>query len=202
MKIVLIGATGVVGSKILIDLIEQESISQVITLSRKKINLESQKLISITNDDLMRIDYTNDIFSDVDFFISALGSTLKTAGSKDAFFNIDFNIPLSIATKLKEQGLKKIILISAMGASSTSPFFYNQVKGKLEEALTSIIGQQNIYIIRPSLLISRREEKRFVEQAFVSLYHYLENILPKKILNKLGTQISAISDEILSILNC
>ncbi len=86
----------------------------------------------------------------------ALGTTLKVAGSRDAFRAIDFTAVVALAQAVYAQGATKFAVVSAMGASARSTVFYSRVKGEMEDALQAICFQ-TLVIARPSLLAGARE---------------------------------------------
>ena len=94
-----------------------------------------------------------DLITDV--LISALGTTIKKAGSKDEFMKIDHDLPLEISRIAQEEGCSTMILISSIGANSKSNIFYSRVKGLLEESLEAI-GFEEFHILRPSLLLVKK----------------------------------------------
>lgn len=102
-------------------------------------------------------------FVGCDAVICCLGTTLKQAGSKPAQEKIDLRLPLTLAALAKRQGVKHFLCISAIGANSHSPFFYNRLKGQLEEGLT-MIGFESLTLVRPSLLLGKHKDKRFGEE--------------------------------------
>ena len=108
-------------------------------------------------------------FSGCDAVICCLGTTLKQAGSKRAQEKIDLRLPLTLAALAKRQGVKHFLCISAMGANSHSPFFYNCLKGQLEEGLT-MLGFESLTLVRPSLLLGKHKDKRFGEELMQKLF--------------------------------
>ena len=114
-----------------------------------------------------------------DVLVSALGTTIKKAGSKDEFMKIDHDLPLEISRIAKEEGCRTIILISSMGANSKSKIFYNRVKGLLEESLEDI-GFEEFHILRPSLLLGERTETRPAEYISKLIMDPLYFLIPWK----------------------
>lgn len=108
-------------------------------------------------------------FSGCDAVICCLGTTLKQAGSKAAQEKIDLRLPLTLAALAKRQGVKHFICISAMGANSHSPFFYNRLKGQLEEGLT-MMDFESLTLVRPSLLLGKHKDKRLGEELMQMLF--------------------------------
>lgn len=91
--------------------------------------------------------------------IWALGSTIKQAGSRERFRDIDYKLTIKAAKIAKKQGVRKFILVSAAGASPHSKFFYNRVKGDLEQELIEL-GFNILAVLRPSLILGSRSESR------------------------------------------
>jgi len=104
-----------------------------------------------------------------------LGTTIKTAGSQEAFLKVDYTYVIESARIAKSQGTPAFSVVSAMGANSKSGIFYNRVKGDMEEALQKI-GFSSLLIFRPSLLIGERKEVRTGEvigAAISNLFSFL-----------------------------
>jgi len=98
----------------------------------------------------------------VDVLVCCLGTTIKKAGSQDAFRKVDYSYALNAARLAKEAGAKACILMSAIGASPKSSVFYSRVKGELEEAIRAL-GFSYLSIYQPSLLLGQRQEHRTAE---------------------------------------
>jgi uncharacterized protein YbjT (DUF2867 family) len=114
-----------------------------------------------------------------DDIFCCLGTTIKKAKSKEAFRAIDLDAPLLLAKISKEQGAKRFLLVSSLGASKNSSIFYNQVKGEVEEAIKQV-GFDSLHILRPSLLLGPRKEERSGEDAAKFIYKIFSFIVPKK----------------------
>jgi uncharacterized protein YbjT (DUF2867 family) len=93
-----------------------------------------------------------------------LGTTMKKAGSKEAFRKVDYTYPFNLAKLAAEKGASQFMLISALGANKGSLFFYNRVKGEVEEAISKISQYSAVHIFRPSLLLGDRNENRTGEK--------------------------------------
>ena len=156
----LIGATGLVGGCVLDQLLQDNDYSNVIVLTRKTLNKNHPKLKEVlVNFDQVE-NYVNDIKADVVF--CCLGTTIKTAGSQDAFKKVDYEYPLRVAEIAKKNGTKKYLLISALGASKSSIVFYNRVKAEVEDAIGKL-NFESFHILQPSLILGDRRETRFGE---------------------------------------
>ena len=99
----------------------------------------------------------------VDVVISVLGTTIKAAGSKERFRAVDHDIPLTAARMAARKGARHFLIVSSIGADTSSRFFYLRVKGELEDALRSL-GFRSVTIVRPSILLGDRAETRFGEE--------------------------------------
>ncbi|MFW2103846.1 nucleoside-diphosphate sugar epimerase [Acinetobacter guillouiae] len=173
---IVIGATGLVGQR----LIEQLNLladCEKITVIVRRENpdfLKFKKVEQFVLDDFLLLN-DQDVSGYAHAF-SCLGTTIKKAGSKEAFYNIDFEINAHFAD-LFEMTETHLLLVSAMGAKTSSPIFYNQVKGELEDYIQKL----NLYrfsIIRPSLLLGDRNEKRFLEDVTQKLYGKFSHLVP------------------------
>ncbi|MFW1982463.1 nucleoside-diphosphate sugar epimerase [Acinetobacter guillouiae] len=173
---IVIGATGLVGQR----LIEQLNLladCEKITVVLRRENpdfLKFKKVEQFVLDDFLLLN-DQDVSGYTHAF-SCLGTTIKKAGSKEAFYNIDFEINAHFAD-LFEMTETHLLLVSAMGAKASSPIFYNQVKGELEDYIQKL----NLYrfsIIRPSLLLGDRNEKRFLEDVTQKLYGKFSHLVP------------------------
>ena len=140
------GATGLVGREILAALLADKTYTSVHCVGRRALALKHPKLTShvVDFDALELLPKANDCFI-------ALGTTIKIAGSKDAFRAIDLKAVEALALAAKASGATKLGVVSAMGANSHSSVFYNRVKGEMELSLARM-GFNSLVIARPSLI--------------------------------------------------
>ncbi len=167
------GATGLVGSSLLDLLLKSDHYTKVISLQRSKSIQSHPKLITIQTDFSNLNDLIIPAISDV---FCCLGTTIKKAGSKEQFTRVDLEFPLALARKAVKSQAQHFLIITAMGADEKSFFFYNQVKGNVEKALSAIPELPRVSIVRPSLLVGKRKEKRLGEgigTAFVKIMNPL-----------------------------
>ena len=170
-RVVLAGATGLVGQSLLQGLLADESVATVHALGRRAITARHPKLISHV------VDFTAlPPFPEVDEVYLALGTTIKVAGSQAAFRAIDFEANLAVARAALEAGARRLGVVSAMGADARSRIFYNRVKGELEQAL-STLGFDALVIARPSLLTGNRESLGQPERAGEKMATYASGFL-------------------------
>jgi uncharacterized protein YbjT (DUF2867 family) len=160
MKVMLLGATGLTGGMVLDKLLACEQISRVVAPVRRETGINHVKLTE-TRVDFDHLEQHQDLFA-VDAIVCCLGSTIKKAGSRERFRQIDGGIPLKAAELGRQQGVNAFLLMSAVGASSSSPVFYNRVKGELEDGLKTL-NYPHLSIYQPGLLMAERAEQRLAE---------------------------------------
>ena len=149
--VILAGATGLVGQEILKGLLADPAVIAVHSLGRRKPEVRHPKLSAHV------VDFAAlPSLLPADEVYLALGTTIKVAGSQAAFRAIDYDANLAVAKAALDAGVKKVGLVSAMGADARSRVFYNRVKGELEDALATM-PFEGIVIARPSLLVGNRE---------------------------------------------
>ena len=175
---VIIGATGAVGREIVNEILSGEYYDRIYILGRSSISKlpEDSRLAKIIID-FDNIDFDMDILENADIFAS-LGTTIKIAGSKENQRKIDVNYTVNFA-KLCEGKVRSFNVVSAIGAKSNSKNFYNSLKGELEDKLK----EMNLGILRifqPSLLISRRDDNRFLEEIFMKVAPIFQFVLKGK----------------------
>ncbi len=145
------GASGLVGRAILQGLLADDSVAAVHTLGRRPLPLSHRKLTQHA------VDFKAlPSLPAVDEAFLALGTTIKVAGSQQAFRAVDYEANLAVARAVRAQGTSKLGLVSAMGADPRSRIFYNRTKGELEQALSQL-GFATLVIARPSFLAGNRE---------------------------------------------
>lgn len=174
MKVAVLGSTGLIGKNVLKLLARLPQVVRVFCpvrnipdlkdlgilegsfkLDFKQVNFEQD------NDALRLFFYAG--FTGCDAVVCCLGTTRKLAGSKAAQEKVDLRLPLMLAAIAKKAGVKNFLCVSAMGADSQSPYFYNHLKGQLEEGL-DMIGFETLTLVRPSLLLGKHKDRRFGEE--------------------------------------
>jgi uncharacterized protein YbjT (DUF2867 family) len=146
-RVVLVaGATGLVGREILADLLADKTVAAVHCVGRRALELKHTKLTTHV------VDFAAlPALPKVDECFIALGTTIKVAGSQDAFRALDLKAVEAVAIAVKRSGATKLGVVSAMGADSNSRVFYNRIKGEMELSLARM-GFQSLVIARPSLI--------------------------------------------------
>jgi uncharacterized protein YbjT (DUF2867 family) len=158
---ILAGATGLIGSQLLNNLLVGNQYDKIIAFVRKEIPFQSPKLLQVIVD-YNNLESINDYLKCNDVFC-CLGTTIKKAGSQDEFYKVDFQYCLNLAIETHKNGASNFYLVSSLGANANSKIFYNSVKGKLEDAIKNI-GFNSFNIFRPSILLGNRIEFRFGEK--------------------------------------
>lgn len=194
---VIIGATGAVGKEILKEILGTEYYERIYVLGRNSISRlpEDDRLTKIVIDfENMRFDTS--ILDDADVF-AALGTTIKIAGSKENQRKIDVDYTVNFA-KLCEGKVRSFNVVSAIGANSKSKNFYNSLKGELEDKLKEM-NLGTLRIFQPSLLISKREDKRFLEEIFMKVAPIFQFVLKGKTKKYSPIEASLLGKEIVRI---
>lgn len=159
---IIVGASGLVGGHCLNFLLSNPVYTKIVSLGRKKLAVESEKLEQYQVDFDKYRSFAPYIQGE-DLFIT-LGTTMAKAGSKEAFRKVDYDYVLNIARAAHDNGVNQLFLVSSVGADKNSLFFYSRVKGELEEAIKKM-DFWSIHIFRPSILLGERPESRFGESA-------------------------------------
>jgi uncharacterized protein YbjT (DUF2867 family) len=172
----LAGATGLVGRHLLRRLLAEPKYRQVITVSRKALGIEHPKLRTLITDfDAIEAAIAG-LGETVDDALCALGTTIKAAGSREAFRRVDFGYVVAFARAARAADARRLMLVSAIGASPRSALFYLRVKGEMEEALAAL-GYPALHIFRPGLLLGRRAESRPREALGMTLAPFLNPLM-------------------------
>ena len=171
-----IGATGLVGKKLVELLLDSDQFAKVRIFVRRDTGIQNPKLEQQIVDFSKTETWEKQLVGDVLF--SALGTTLKQAGSKEKQYEIDFTFNLSFAKKAKKNGVENYVLVSSIGANSKSSLFYTRMKGELDEAVARI-GFTNLVILRPASLTGNRFNKRIAEEISVPVLNLLTRFLMK-----------------------
>ena len=156
----IVGATSLVGKELVKLLIASNEYEKVIVWVRRSLGINHKKLQE-EHINFEKLE-SYEIQQDVAHVYCCLGTTINKAGSKEAFQRVDLTYPLLLAEKAKVAGVLQFIVISAIGASKDSKVFYSRTKGEMEEALQNL-DLPGLHIIRPSLLLGKREEFRIGE---------------------------------------
>lgn len=156
MKALVIGATGATGKDLIHQLVHDQDFEEIHVFVRKPVDIQDEKLKTHVIDFEKPEEWKNSVKGDVVF--SCLGTTLKTAGSKEAQRKVDFGYQYEFAKAAKENNVEDYVLVSAYGADPKSKIFYSKMKGELEEAVKQLHFNK-ITIFKPGML-ERKDSER------------------------------------------
>jgi uncharacterized protein YbjT (DUF2867 family) len=183
------GATGLVGREVLAALLADKHTSAVHSLGRRTLPLTHPKLTQHIVDfaALPELPRTDDVFI-------CLGTTIKVAGSQQAFRAVDYEAVVAVAHAAIAQGATKLGVVSAMGADAKSGIFYNRTKGEMEAAV-SALGYQSVSIAQPSMLAGNRasldQPVRKGELWALNMSRWLGPLIPANYRSILVTDVAA-----------
>jgi uncharacterized protein YbjT (DUF2867 family) len=151
---ILLGASGLVGGRVLSHLRDNPRYDRIRLLTRRPLGLAGGSV----EESIVDFDAPPPL-SGEDLFC-CLGTTIKKAGSNEAFRRVDHDYPLAFARAALAGGMRRMLIVTAVGASAKSGIFYNRVKGELEDALATLAFPNGVHIFRPSMLLGERGESR------------------------------------------
>ncbi|WP_061240817.1 oxidoreductase [Ectopseudomonas composti] len=166
--ILIAGATGLTGEHLLDRLLSEPTVARVLAPTRRP--LATHPHLENPVGELQTL--LPQLSGQIDTAFCCLGSTIKQAGSQEAFRAVDHDLVLAFARRARELGARHLVVISALGANANSSVFYNRVKGEAEEALKAMDWPQ-LTIARPSLLLGTRHEFRLGERLAAPLLRWL-----------------------------
>jgi len=163
---VLAGSTGLVGSHLLRRLLADPGYGRIYALTRKALPVQHPKLTAVA----ASLETLPEALSDLraDDWFCAIGTTIKLAGSQEAFRRVDYDYPLAMGRQAAASGAKQFLLVSSIGASAESSVFYSRVKGETERDLAGL-GLPRLHVFRPSVLLGDRTERRRGESAAIAV---------------------------------
>ena len=168
-----IGATGLVGSNLVLLLLKDTRFEQVHVFVRHSTGIKNSKLqehvVNFDEPDRWKKLLTGDVL------YSAMGTTLKDAGSKDAQYKIDYTYQYQAAKAAAANGVKEYVLVSAAGSSPDAKIFYSKMKGELEQAVQKLPFEA-IHIMRPGMLTGERARVRTGEKIGVGVMNIISMI--------------------------
>lgn len=176
MKILHVGASGLVGQQVLAQLLADPRVAQVVAPTRRALPASHPRLLNPV------VDFAAlpaAAWWDVDGVICTLGTTIARAGSQAAFRTVDVDYPLAVARMALAHGARVFALNSAMGADAGSRIFYNRSKGELEDAL-GLLGYPSLVLVRPGLIGGERAEVRRGERMATVVLRALAPVLPTR----------------------
>jgi uncharacterized protein YbjT (DUF2867 family) len=164
---VVLGASGLVGGFCLKALVDDADYTRVLTFGRRELPTQmtrakvTQRIVDLGSLTAENFRGAQDVFS-------ALGTTIRKAGSQEAFRKVDLELPLRAAQEAVKAGVEQFVVVSSVGADPSSKNFYLRTKGELEQELTKLPFRA-IHILRPSLLTGKRPEFRLAESIGIAV---------------------------------
>jgi uncharacterized protein YbjT (DUF2867 family) len=155
--VLIFGSTGLIGNLLLEELIQSDEYEKILIFVRQTNDISQLKVKEFIVDFSVPTSFSEQIKGD-DIFI-CLGTTIKKAGSVKKMEEVDRDLPVTIASLASANGVKRIAVVSALGANPQSSNYYLRIKGEMEKDILKL-NFENIAIVRPSLLLGERKEKR------------------------------------------
>jgi uncharacterized protein YbjT (DUF2867 family) len=158
----LAGATGLVGGELLRRLLTSPRYARIVVLTRRPLPGAASAKLHVVVTEFDRLGGVREELA-ADHAFCALGTTIAKAGSRANFRKVDHEYVLRVAQLARMQGARHFSVVSALGASAGSPFFYSRVKGEVEAALRQM-RWPSLSILRPSVIAGERAEHRPLER--------------------------------------
>ena len=171
---IILGITGVTGSLLAKHLFDDERFEKVISFHRRQSGLQHPKLEEHVID-MFELEKHQEAFK-ADVVFCCVGTTQSKTSDRETYKKIDYGIPLAAAKLCVTNDIKRLIVISAMGADPESRVFYNRLKGEMERDVL-VIKPNNTYFLEPALLAADREEKRTAEKIGIAVFKVLNPFL-------------------------
>lgn len=175
-SLLLLGATGLVGRSVLQLALQDPRVARVVAPTRQP--LPPHPRLVNPRPDFGQLPADADWWA-VDAVVCALGTTMRKAGSRAAFYRVDHDLPLQAARIALSRGARAYALNSALGADARSRVFYSRTKGELERDLQAL-GYPSLTLVRPGLIGGVRGESRPAEQLGIWVSQCLRPLLPKR----------------------
>lgn len=173
-KAIIVGASGLIGSKLLTIVLQSPEYGPVLSLSRKKLQESHEKLTQEVVDFDKPEEYENLINGHALF--CCLGSTKNKTPDLNDYRRIDHDYPLELAQMAHKNGVEQYHLVSSVGANSRSSNFYTKMKGETEDDIIKA-GLNCLHIYRPSFLLGKRKEKRTMERVVLIFMRIIDPLL-------------------------
>ncbi|WP_020606521.1 oxidoreductase [Spirosoma spitsbergense] len=170
-----LGASGLIGDSLTHHLVDSTFYSNVKVLVRKSLSWQHPRLQQIQFD----FNNPNGLLTQANDIFCCLGTTIKKAGSKEAFRKVDYQYSMDVARLGLANGAQQFAIVTAMGADPDSRIFYNKIKGEVERDLT-ILNYPTLLIFRPSILFGNRTESRLGERIAAGAMRLFNPIIPAK----------------------
>ena len=173
-KVIIVGASGLIGSKLLNILLQEPVYDEVLILVRKELLVKHKKLVQLVIDFEKLEEYDTALTGHAIF--CCVGSTRKKTPDLNDYRKIDHDYPLKLAQLAKQNSVKQYHLVSALGANSNSSNFYSKMKGETKDDIQKV-GLKCLHIYEPSLITGDRTEYRLAERIATVLMKLIDPLL-------------------------
>lgn len=177
MRAIVLGATGLTGGHLVDELIADENCIEIRVFTRRPIEQKHPKIKEFTIDLFELENYREEFIGDVVY--CCIGTTKKKTPDAEIYRKIDFGIPVAAARLARENGIAKYMVISVLGATENSRTAYSKLKAEMEKAVMELKIPET-YILRPSLIVGNRSEKRPGEDVAKVVMSAVDFLIPKK----------------------
>ena len=195
MIAIVAGGSGLTGQALVSELIRSDEIKEVRTLLRASPPWKPHSKVKeypLPWDGFKSLSKHPESHLSGDLYFCALGTTMKKAGTTEAFRAVDYDAVFEFAKLCEQRNGRCFALVSSSGAHPNSPIFYSRVKGEIEQEILKL-KIPRILIFRPGLLIGERQESRPTERAAIQAWRALAAILPESISHAAGTPVSKLA---------
>lgn len=196
MRVIISGASGLVGSYLLDELLQKSNVLEVTSMVRTKSGRTDPKLKEVVVDFNSFHEFSFD--GDYECAFCCLGTTLRKAGSKEKQFRIDHDFVVNFAQFSKDEGVKKFGIVSSLGAKTPSSNFYLDTKGKMENSLKEL-EFESLTIIRPSFLLGERKEFRLMEKISKPIIRFLGLFFVGKLKKYKGVHAKFVAKKLIEV---
>ena len=194
-RVIIAGASGLIGKELLYQLLNNNEVKEVVALVRKPLTTQHSKLIQIQIDFEDLNSFSDEIYGDA--FYCCLGSTIKKTPDLADYKKVDFDYPLALAQLASANEIAQFHIISALGADINSKLFYPRIKGEIEEELKKI-KFKSTHIYQPSLLSGERSENRLLEKIAVFAMQFINPLLLGSLRKYRSIRVSTIAKAIIN----
>lgn len=177
MRAIVLGATGLTGSHLVDELIADDACTEIRIFTRRPIEQKHPKIREFIINLFELENHKKDFVGDVVF--CCIGTTKKKTPDPEIYRKIDYGIPVAAAKLAKENGISKYMVISALGAAENSRASYSRLKAEMEKSVLEF-NIPETYILKPSLIVGNRKEKRLAEDFAKVLMRAFDFLIPKK----------------------
>jgi len=195
---IILGATGLTGGLLLNDLLKDHRYESIKSFSRSASQINHPKLKEYIGDLLSLSNFTSDFKADEVF--CCIGTTKSKTPDKEMYRSIDYGIPVAAAQLCLKNDIHTFLVISALGADANSPIFYNKIKGEMEEAVLEE-GLNHTYILQPSIIGGKRDERRMGEWIAKKLFSVFNLLLQGPLKKYRSIQPTTISKAMIWLAN-